>query len=57
MQQQIAGRLKLPENKRQRLLHQSAGQFLLGMQRRRDAAEVQRDRLQCAPQGMLPIVF
>ncbi len=57
MQQQIAGRLKLPENKRQQLLHRNAGQFLLGMQRRRDAAEVQRDTQQAAPQGLLPMLF
>jgi len=57
MQQRISGQLRLPENKRQKLLHQNAGQFLLQLSRRRDAAEVQRDRLQSAPQGLLPMVF
>ena len=53
----INGQLRLPTNKRQKLLHQSAGQFLLNLNRRKDAAEVQRDRLQSAPQGLLPMVF
>ncbi|MCR5862571.1 hypothetical protein LRS05_10605 [Flavobacterium sp. J372] len=57
MQQHIAGQLRLPKSKRQQLLHQSAGQFLLGLNRRRDAAEVQRDRMQAAPAGLLPMVF
>lgn len=57
MQHIIAGQLRLPADKRQRQLHQAAGEFILQLSRRRDAAEVQRDRLQSAPQGMLPMVF
>lgn len=57
MQSNINGQLRLPTNKRQQLLHQNAGQFLLNLNRRKDAAEVQRDRLQSAPQGLLPMVF
>ena len=57
MQQRISGQFRLPVNKRQTLLHQNAGQFLLNLNRRKDAAEVQRDRLQSAPQGLLPMVF
>ena len=57
MQLNINGQLRLPTNKRQKGLHQNAGQFLLNLNRRKDAAEVQRDRLQSAPQGLLPMVF
>ena len=57
MQLTISGQLQLPKTARQKLLHQSAGQFLLQMNRRKDAAEVQRDRTQSVPQGMLPMVF
>ena len=57
MRHTIAGQLRLPEDKSQRQLHQGAGEFILQLSRRRDAAEVQRDRLQSAPQGLLPMVF
>ena len=57
MQSNINGQLRLPTNKRQKLLHQNAGQFLLNLNRRKDATEVQRDRLQSTPQGLLPMVF
>jgi hypothetical protein len=57
MQLKISGQLRLPKTQRQKLLHQSAGQFVLGLNRRKDAAEVQQDSLQAAPQGMLPMVF
>ncbi|MGV3459017.1 MAG: hypothetical protein ACO1N9_01040 [Flavobacterium sp.] len=57
MQHTIAGQLCLPQERSQKQLHQSAGGFILQLSRRRDAAEVQRDRLQSAPQGLLPMVF
>lgn len=57
MHHTIAGQFRLPQDKRQKQLHQSAGEFILQLSRRRDAAEVQRDRLQSAPQGLLPMVF
>ncbi|WP_294823264.1 hypothetical protein [uncultured Flavobacterium sp.] len=57
MQLKISGQLRLPKNARQKLLHQNAGQLLLHLNRRRDAAEVQKDRLQSAPQGLLPMVL
>ena len=57
MQHTIAGQLRLLQDRSQKRLHQSAGEFILQLSRRRDAAEVQRDRLQSAPQGLLPMVF
>lgn len=57
MQLKISGQLLLPTSKRQKLLHHSAGQYLTQLSRRKDAAEVQQDSLQSAPQGMLPMVF
>lgn len=57
MQHIIAGQFRLPQNRSQKGLHQGAGECILQLSRRKDAAEVQRDRLQSAPQGLLPIVF
>ncbi|WP_348679510.1 hypothetical protein [Flavobacterium coralii] len=57
MQQVVAGQLRLPQNKRQKLLHKKAGEFLLNLQRRKDTAEVFADRPRSAPQGLLPMVF
>ncbi|MFP5436749.1 MAG: hypothetical protein ACLGH8_03110 [Bacteroidia bacterium] len=57
MQNLITGQLRLPQNKRQKLLHKNAAEFLMGLHRRKDTAEVLADRLQSAPQGLLPMVF
>jgi len=57
MQQVLAGQLRLPQNKRQKLLHKNAGEFLIGLQRRKDTAAVLADRLTSAPAGLLPMVF
>ncbi|MEL1243890.1 hypothetical protein AAEO56_06410 [Flavobacterium sp. DGU11] len=57
MQKLIAGQLQLPQNKRQKLLHKNAGEFLISLQRRKDTAEVLADRLTSTPAGMLPMVF
>mgnify|MGYP007112202395 CR=1 FL=1 len=53
----LSGQLRLPQNKRQKLLHQNAGQYLLTLQRRKDTAEVLADRLRSAPAYLLPMVF
>jgi len=57
MQQLISGQLRPPQSDRQKLLHKNAGELLLSLSRRKDAAEVLDDRLQSAPQGLLPMVF
>lgn len=57
MQHRIKGLIQPNVNASQKQLHQSAGQFLLGLNRRKDAAEVQQDSLRSAPQGLLPMVF
>ncbi|MFP5438873.1 MAG: hypothetical protein ACLGH8_13890 [Bacteroidia bacterium] len=57
MQHILSGQLRLPQNKRQKLLHKNAAEFLMGLQRRKDSAEVLADRPTSAPAGLLPMVF
>ena len=57
MRHLIAGQLQLPQNKRQKLLHKNACEFLISLGRRKDTAEVLADRTTSAPQGLLPMVF
>ena len=53
----ISGTLSLPEQKRQRQLHQQLGEFANWMQRPKDANEVQKDKRKSVPIAMLPMVF
>lgn len=57
MQHKIMGQLRLPDNPKQKALHQSAGQFLRSLQRRKDTAEVLRDQRNSSPPTLLPMVF
>ena len=53
----ISGTISLPEQKRQRHLHQQLGEFANLMQRPKDANEVQKDKRKSVPIAMLPMVF
>ena len=57
MQLVVTGQLRLPQNKRQKLLHKNAGEFLINLQRRKDTAEVLADHPTSTPAGLLPMVF
>jgi hypothetical protein len=53
----ISGMISMPEQERQRRLHQELGAFADWMHRPKDANEIQKDRLQAVPIAMLPTVF
>lgn len=53
----ISGTVKLPEQKRQKELHAQLAGFMHGMQKPKDADQVQKDRRRAVPAEMLPMVF
>ncbi len=53
----IAGTISIPEQQRQRQLHQQLGEFAQWMQKPKDASEVQKDKRRSVPVEMLPMVF
>ena len=51
------GRKVPPKTQKQWKLYEQLSQFCAALDRAQDTAQVQQDRLQSAPVGLLPMVF
>ena len=58
MQQKIiSGKIKMPEEKKQKQLYRQLSEFADWMKRPKDANEIQKDRRKSVPINQLPMVF
>lgn len=58
MQQKIiSGKIKMPEEEKQKQLHRQLSEFADWMKRPKDANEIRKDRRKSVPINQLPMVF
>ena len=53
----ISGKISLPEEKEQQILHWQLGDFAKWLQRPKTAHEIRKDQQKSVPTAMLPMVF
>ena len=53
----ISGKIKMPEEEKQKQLHRQLGEFADWMKRPKDANEIRKDRRKSVPINQLPMVF
>ncbi|EFK33159.1 MULTISPECIES: hypothetical protein [Chryseobacterium group] len=58
MQQNIIkGKIVIPEEKKQKQVHQQVGDFMKWMKQEKDSSEVQKDQRKSVPLAQIPMVF
>jgi hypothetical protein len=53
----ISGRIKTPEERRQKELHRQLGVFTEWIKRPKDTSEIRKDKRKSVPVQQLPMVF
>lgn len=53
----ISGKIKPPEEKKQKQLHRQLGEFADWMKQEKDTSEIQKDQRKSVPITQLPMVF
>jgi hypothetical protein len=53
----VSGKIKIPEENKQKQLHRQLGEFATWMQCTKDANEIQKDQRKSIPINQLPMVF
>ena len=53
----ISGKIKMPEEEKQKKLHRQLGEFADWMKQDRNASEIRKDQRKSVPINQLPMVF
>lgn len=53
----ISGKIKIPQQPKQKQLHRQLGEFAEWMTRPKDAGEIRKDQRKSVPVAMLPMLF